>query len=517
MRGYLAAAAGVTAAGLVLVPGAVSATSSAGLSTSVISAPADRTTYARPATADDRAANRIGRFPGLVVRDVVRASGQGPGTFGPATEPSIAVDPANPNRIAISAFYDFWFDSRHNDGRNAALFYSANGGRDWTENDTIPPGPGVGRHDFGPCDQTFDYGQRGRLYGVILVCTRTGTYLVTGSTDAPTRASAWRWCNSGPIGCPVNPDPRGFDDQPWLLVNRDPRVASQDNVYVGYDSFRSSSTGFFSNERVAVSYGANPVRFSVDNQAGTARPLFTNPALRLAKDPATGYMYAVYEQSVGLGGPSKMVTYKLNRSIDGGRTWSLNGNPDGITIDSVRSEQAPFYKFCTVNALLGGVDHAAVDPRTGDVYVVYGADTRGGHGNQILIRRVSGARSGRATVGRPSFVTTAHRAALPSVAVNSAGTVGVLYDTCEGVPANGYPKFAAHLARSSDHGRSFSDQLLLRFLSPAKDDGNSRQRVLGDYQQLKSVGRTFYGVFSGNRSAFGSNLSTTDPVFFRQG
>lgn len=516
MRRPLAVVAGLTLAGLLITPAAHSATSSAGIATTVISAPGDHTTYVRAATAEDRQVNRVGQFPGLFVRDVVRAAGQGPGALGPATEPSIAVDPSNPNRISISAFYDFWFDGRHHDGPNAALFNSDNGGRDWTENDSIPPGPGVGRNDFGPCDQTFDYGQRGRLYGVVLVCTRTGTYLVTGSTNDPTRASAWRWCNAGAAGCPVNPDPRGFDDQPWLLVNRDPRVASQDNVYVGYDSFRSSPTGFYSNERVAVSYGANPVRFTVDSQAGTARPLFTNPALRLAKDPTTGYMYAVYEQSVGLGGPPKRVTYKLNRSTDGGRTWSLNGDPDGITIDTVRSEQAPFYKFCTVNALLGGVDHAAVDPRTGDVYVVYGADTSGGHSNQILIRRVTGARSGHASVGRPSFVTTAHRAALPSVAVNGNGTVGVLYDTCEGMTAHGYPKFAAHLARSGDRGQSFSDRLLLSFLSPAKDNGNSRQRVLGDYQQLKSVGNTFYGVFSGNRSAFGSDLSTTDPVFFRQ-
>ncbi|PZS01845.1 MAG: hypothetical protein DLM70_11090 [Chloroflexi bacterium] len=92
--------------------------------------------------------------------------------------------------------------------------------------------------------------------------------------------------------------------------------------------------------------------------------------------------------------------------------------------------------------------------------------------------------------------------------------MGVLYDTFDGFDGSGYPSFSAYLAASSDHGQTFTSTLLESFLSPAKDNGNSRQRVLGDYQQLKAVGNSFYGLFSGNGVPFGRSKSIIDPIFF---
>ncbi len=103
-------------------------------------------------------------------------------------------------------------------------------------------------------------------------------------------------------------------------------------MYVAYDDF----SGDIVDARVAVSYGASPVNMTADNQAGTEDPLETNPGLRLAGDPRNGTMYALYEQSTGDGQP-KSVTYKLDRSADGGATWALNGSPDGLTVDTVSS------------------------------------------------------------------------------------------------------------------------------------------------------------------------------------
>ena len=54
----------------------------------------------------------------------------------------------------------------------------------------------------------------------------------------------------------------------------------------------------------------------------------------------------------------------LNRSTDGGATWTLNGMAGGIIVANADSTQ-PTPKFGTVNALLGGVDHAAVIQITG--------------------------------------------------------------------------------------------------------------------------------------------------------
>ena len=53
------------------------------------------------------------------------------------------------------------------------------------------------------------------------------------------------------------------------------------------------------------------------------------------------------------------------------------------------------------------------------------------------------------------------------------------------------------------------------FSTIEQENGNARQRVLGDYQQLKSVGNVFYGVFTGNGVPFGRPFANTDAIFFK--
>jgi hypothetical protein len=40
-------------------------------------------------------------------------------------------------------------------------------------------------------------------------------------------------------------------------------------------------------------------------------------------------------------------------------------------------------------------------------------------------------------------------------------------------------------------------------------------RPLGDYQQLKALGETFYGVYSGDGLPFGRPFQKIDPIFFK--
>src|SRR5262249_55225214 len=106
------------------------------------------------------------------------------------------------------------------------------------------------------------------------------------------------------------------------------------------------------------------------------------------------------------------------------------------------------------------------------------------------------------------------QAALPSVAVTTNGTVGVLYTTFDGMTM-GFPQFTAHFATSTDQGSTFMDNTLLTFLSSAADNGNATQRVLGDYQQVKALGTTFYGVFTGNGAPLGRPYADHDAIFFK--
>jgi hypothetical protein len=475
-------------------------------------APPDTTPYRRPALSEDYAPKGlrpIPLVPGIFIVDAV-VNNTDPNLTNTDTfndgETSITVNPANSNEIVVTAFSGSW-------GANAPLWHSTDGGNIWTKQFTIPAPPGIAATGC-PCDQTIDYGMANQMSGTFLISD-----IFSGTTTNPSSPLAWNWLVIGGVTQTTNfnnlPPPAGVD-QPWLLVNIDPMIPIQENVYDAYDDFTNGNNcvGDACNERVSVSYGVNPPNFTADNQSETATGSI-KPGHRLATDPRNGFVYSLFQRNIALGaGGSKNIDYMLNRSTDGGATWSLNGMAGGIIVANGDSTQ-PTPKFGTVNALLGGVDHAAVDPHNGDVYYVYGNRDAGTGNDRLAIRQIQDDGGGGVSVGPENFVTGQVETAIPSVAVGSNGTVGVFYYTFDGFSQDNFPIFSAHLAQSSDHGVTFSDQTLLTFLSSAADNGNSRQRVLGDYMQMKAVDTCFYGAFTGNGVPFGRPFANHDPILFR--
>ena len=471
-------------------------------------APPDLTPYFRslvPEEVGPRALKAFLPIPGGFIVDAV-VSNTDPNltktdTFNDG-ETSIAVNPESPGEIVMTGFSGSW-------GTNAPVWHSTDGGNIWTKQFTVPAPPGIAAGGC-PCDQAVDYGRNDQMSGTFLISGNGGFDVFSGTTTNPASSAAWNWLVIAGVTQMTNnlvPSSFGNADQPWLLVNRDPTTATQDNVHAAYDDFSGGP-----DMRVAVSYGVNPPNFTVDNQSGTSTG-GVNPGHRLAVDPRNGFVYSLFQRCVGsCGGDPKNIDFMLNRSTDGGATWTLNGMGGGIIVANADSTQ-PTPKFGSVNALLGGVDHAAVDPNNGDVYYVYG-NRDGGTGNdRLAIRRIQDNGGGGVTVGPENFVTGQVEAAIPSVAVLSNGTVGVFYYTFDGM-SGGFPSFSAHLAQSSDHGVTFSDQVLLSFLSSATDNGNNRQRVLGDYMQMKAVSNCFFGSFTGNGVPFGRPFANHDPIFF---
>jgi hypothetical protein len=166
----------------------------------------------------------------------------------------------------------------------------------------------------------------------------SGAFLISdifsGTTTDPASAAAWNWLVIAGVTQPTNfnnsPPPGGVD-QPWLLVNVDPTIPAQDNVYTAYDDFTNGSNcvGDACIERVSASYGVNPPNFTADNQSGTATGSI-NPGHRLAVDPRNGFVYSLFQRNIAPGsGGSKNIDYMLNRSTDGGTTWTLNGMAGG--------------------------------------------------------------------------------------------------------------------------------------------------------------------------------------------
>lgn len=465
------------------------------------SAPPDTHHYARKVIHQDlrpggkRALPPLGTSTAVVVDPIVNNTN--PNLINTDTgndnEPSIAVNPQNPDQITIASF-----------AANAGFWNSTDGGDTWTFQATYTQPPGQGGI---PNDQQPDYA-RGNLLATTFLDFNTN--IVTGTTTNPANQASWNWPLDG-SGNAVLTNTQGVNnaDQPWLVAAPQPGNLSQDNLYVAYDDF-----GGGPDMQVTVSNATDPPNFTNDTQVGTtALCCGNNPGLRLAADDGGGAVYALWQDANTTNADnSTNANIHLNRTNDGGATWTLNGSATGVVVASGASNQRN-PKFGTVNALIGGVHHVAVDAATGDVYVVYACGDGTGGDNPLCIRRLTDNGSGGLTIGPANTVTTLH-SALPSVAVASDGVVGVLFTTFDGM-SGGFPQFSAHFSHSHDQGVTWTDQILETFLSPVNDNGNARQRVLGDYQEITSEGPVFYGTFTGNGAPFGRPISNMDPIFFR--
>src|SRR6185503_12088775 len=123
---------------------------------SIRDAPPDTTPYVRGMVSEDFSpGGRRALAQSLFVRDVV-VSNTDPNLTNSDTfndgEPSIAVNPSDPNQIAITAFSGSW-------GSTSPIWHSTDGGSTWTKRFTIPVPPGVPSAINCPCDQDIDYGR----------------------------------------------------------------------------------------------------------------------------------------------------------------------------------------------------------------------------------------------------------------------------------------------------------------------------------------------------------------------
>ena len=471
--------------------------------------PEDYRPLNKPALAETANAN-------VFVRDAV-VSNTNPSlavidTFGDS-ETSIAVNPSNPNEIVLTAFSGQWTSIAA-----APVWHSLDGGNLWTKQFSVPIPTGSSATTTGcPCDQTVDFGPGNALAGVFQNSNYTDVF--SGATTNADSAGSWNWLigsDSRAVGLNVLQSSGGETDQPWLLVNRDPFDANQQNVYVGFVNLVVDPPIYdYVEMRVATARATNPPNYTLQSRAGVVFSRCIDPGLRLATDARNGYVYALFQEQANQScrPDFQTVNYHLNRSTDGGNTWSLNGDNNGLVVATGDSVQ-PTPKFGTVNALLGGALHAAVDPNSGDLYYVYGNRDATTLNNRFSIVRVRENGHGGMRADPPVFVTDQVQAALPSVAVAGDGTVGVLYTQFDGF-SGGFPSFSTRLAISNDHARTFSSITLESFLSPTGDNSNPRQRPLGDYNQVKALGTTFYGVFTGNGIPFGRSFSNLDPIFFK--
>jgi hypothetical protein len=106
-----------------------------------------------------------------------------------------------------------------------------------------------------------------------------------------------------------------------------------------------------------------------------------------------------------------------------------------------------------------------------------------------------------------------HNSAYPEIAVAGNGAVGVLYIDYD--DSGVHTIFRHHLARSFDNGASWTDQILQSEDPSTFTAGTFRNFFLwGDYEGLTALGKTFYGVFTGQ--SIGRATVQQDPIFFTE-
>jgi len=402
------------------------------------------------------------------------------------SEPTIAVNPANPLQIAGSAF-----TPDPAGGNLAPIYVSADGGLTWSLNSIVPSDAQQGSMT---ADITVSFASAGdRLYAGII-------RLPVGSSTRLNILRADSLLSAAPMKVLVDRTGKGVD-QPYVQAAT---VASgpdkgKDRLYVGDNDFNSP--------------GGKTATIDQSLDAGKPVPTFTSvrlekrttsgqdgPPVRPAIHP-DGTVYAAFHSWRTFNGNTGAGTADIVvvRDDQGG----AGANPFTALIDGgdgkvgVRVAHGVKFNFDGHLGLqrTGGDVAIAVDPTDSAViYVAYNAD----EGPDYVLHMV---RSQDRGVTWSTDLRTVNNALNPQLAVNNAGKAGLLYQqlTGSGAAQRWQTKF-----ESSTDGTQWKAVTLATV--PAHVPPRAFEPYLGDYDHLTSVGKDFYGVFAANNTPNKSNF-----------
>lgn len=393
------------------------------------------------------------------------------------SEPSIAVDPSNPLRIAVVSFSEPW------GALGAPVWMSNDGGVTWTKIRVIPvPPTGLG----GPGDQKVVFDSTGRI--LIVEMDMAFNDFIYRQTGAP--------------GTPLTAGTSFGDDQPHLDVDNTAASPCFNRIY---SPFRNRSPDR-SHVMRSADFGVTVPVLAVGS------PAFANRTARIALAP-NGRPFIVFKTREGaVNSNFENAHFRVMRSDDCGGTWGALG-ATGVSVHGAGTVQT-WFTTTFGNPAKGKVARArssdawiAVDRGDGDVYVAYVHRDASGFG------QIYGARStdqgATWTINRVTDGT--HHSAFPEIAVAANGTVGVLYiDFDDSGPST---IFRHRFARSFDNGVTWTDKNL-QSMNPTPLANAGPGFLWGDYEGLTASGNTFFGVFTGE--SIGRTTPQLDPIFFTE-
>lgn len=390
-------------------------------------------------------------------------------------EPFLAINPEKETNLLAG-----YQEGRFDDGgaRGLAYAYSKNNGKTWTEG--LIPGLtlSTGGRFQRASDPWVAYGPGGRAYYASLLFNETNPdngVFVSASADG---GKTW--------GPPVAVHLGGaaeFDDKEAVVVDTRADSPFRGRVYVGWDSVQNN--------------GDQILRVSWSDDGGQT---FSPPAALNSRGANIGIIplvgpggvvHAVWFHAEGL----RDLSILSSRSEDGGATWSAP-----VRVTALRGASVPGLRT-------GGLPAAAVDPRTGRLYVAFqddlGIDIFRSVGTAaaedvdgILLTRSD---DGGSTWSAPELLSESTDASsfTPAVAVGPNGRVALSYYSLRNDPERRF--LVDHYLALSGDGvhfgaarRTTKSSFDVRFAAVTE-----RGFFLGDYQGLVAGKKLVHSLWIG--------------------
>lgn len=361
------------------------------------------------------------------------------------SEPNIAVNPANPDQILITAF--------STNPRRNPVYFSNDGGATWSLFQRTAVG-----------DQTLAWSPSGFAYLAIL--TPSGSQLAVARQTNPTAA------NHNFIFIPKSRyAPRGTPDQPWI----DATSVTTDHIYVAFNDL-SRFPGPTASIRFSLDSGLHWKNTVIENRRpGSGQDL---PPVRVK---AQGdIVYAAYERGDAFNGRGDVradVMVVRDDLAGAGHFEALGKGGTAIVSDTLLAGRK------LGKERIGSDLTVAIDPANPARVVVGFTIISGVRDPQaVLYQSTNSGMTWTQVFAAPP------QSALGAAAIAGNGCIGFLYTTFDGVNLD------TRLARFSPDFLSRNDTILSRF--PNGRPKRTFDPYIGDYQDLVAVGDTFYGVFS---------------------
>jgi hypothetical protein len=407
-------------------------------------------------------------------------------------EPSITVNHRDPNKIVITSFtpdIKEEEDDMRLDEDKAPIFYSTDSGSTWDTCSVLPNGH--------PDDISVRFGHTsGVLYiAIINETTFDGSLNVLRTAD---------FTAPDAIELLINVPPEGFGldkeivDQPWLETTT---ANGKDIVFLsGNDTRRSNQNGQTAFIMV-FSDAANmprPADFNTCKYIEERKnPTQNLPSVRTAPH-SSGIIYGGFFGWRGAEQGNNKIDVVVVRDDNWGTNSfhnlidSSDGKPGLLVVKNVTV--APVGSKLGTQRMGSNLSMAVdpLDPRR--VYIFWGDGANNPQSSPYILHVRRSDDFGQSWTSNDVFSIC--NALNPCIAVNSDGVVGLLYQ--ELVNRDGKNRWRTHFVHSKDHLNTVSDDAILAdvFDVDVPNPGRERPLSIGDYCNLISIEKDFYGVFS---------------------